>query len=146
VILGKAPVITTGETPNYSNYGLFSVNAGFKFSMGNGYATFPRNGLAAAYDFYDHGGDTGLAFYGWWHDVGLGGPIFSPVAGTYATPTNGQILNPGQGTNINSAGIVTTGDTGYGGHWQTFQSELYYAFANAPAAMQVMGKRGVTIQ
>ena len=131
-VLGMQPY-GNGEVSAYTDIGIKKLNSGWVFGSGETPGAFNRNGLVWAFDFMDHGGDTG-AKYPYFHDVANNATIMYPCYSDGALNC-GIVNNKGLILNTNSVSV----QSGYLGNFQSRAGDLATGGSvsnlNAPNAM-----------
>jgi hypothetical protein len=131
-VMGKQPY-GNGDVSAYTDIGIKKLNSGWVFGAGDVAGTFNRNGLAWAFDFMDHGGDT-AAQYPYFHDVVNNGAILYPCF-TDGAITCGYMGAKGLVSNVDS---IST-QAGYLARYESRLGELSTGAStpnrNAPSAM-----------
>jgi hypothetical protein len=124
LVLGRPSLYQGGEQAIYKN--LFQslwkpLNSGLIFSDGHAPGTIPRNGLAWAFDFYDHGGNDPAT----WAGITLGFRDLANGSAFLASCQGGQCgnWNPGQGTTLQTFGASIGGGNGYSPLLTSFMHE-----------------------
>lgn len=110
LVLGRTPVQSGSENAKYANSMPLAIppfNSGIVISDSHASGTIPRNGLAWAFDFFDHGGRVASNLPGF-RDIGNGSAFIMSCHG----PGLCGDWNSGQGTSLQTFG-ATVANNGY---------------------------------
>jgi hypothetical protein len=133
ITLGMQPY-GNGDVPTYTDTGRGRLNSGWIFGAGDLPGTFPRNGLAWAFDFKDGGGGNGYPYF---HDLATNSAVLYPC--WQDGPVSCGRLS--KGASATSTGIAVS--DGYLARFESNISDLNAGTTggnrNAPAAMQGNG-------
>jgi hypothetical protein len=114
-VVGRNGIVPgSSDSPVYGKFDALRTNSGITISDSHAPGTIPRNGIVAAWDFWDQAGDTtqtGTAYASLWnagfHDFANGGLFLTPcnignVCGTWTTGQGRQLTT--YGANFGGAG------------------------------------------